>query len=205
MSVLDGLRVAGESARTQSRSVLATIRRISPGPALVRALAAGAGFMALMVALPSDLVSLDADPLTILRVGGVALVAAVVVGLTPRTRLVTIVAMSAVCAWLVSTIGFLDPVSLVRVAVLTAALYVMHAASALAAVIPYDAIVPPALLVRWLARTAAVLGVGLVIGILGLIMVGLLPSARSIVGPIVGSIVAAGLAGLLGWLFVRRS
>jgi hypothetical protein len=48
------------------------------------------------------------------------------------------------------------------------------------------------------------LGVGLVLGLGGMAAADALPDARSLVGPIAGSLVAVGLAGLLAWHLRRR-
>jgi hypothetical protein len=51
----------------------------------------------------------------------------------------------------------------------------------------------------------AVLGVGLVLGVGGMAIVSQLSPVQSLVGPIVGSLVAAGLTGLLAWHLRRPS
>jgi hypothetical protein len=46
-------------------------------------------------------------------------------------------------AWVVASVAYGGLPSLARVAALAGALYVMHAAAALAAVLPYDCVLPP--------------------------------------------------------------
>ena len=71
---------------------------------------------------------------------------------------------------------------------------------ALAAVLPYDAVLAAGRHRRWAARTAGVTAVALAFGLGGLALAQGLPATRSSVGPIVGSVIAVGLAGLLAWL-----
>jgi hypothetical protein len=174
------------------------VRRMTPGPMLVRVLAAVAALAGLAVALPLEF---TATP----RFGLVVPVA-LGVGLFPRTRWVGTVSLLTIGAWLVNTLGFeTEPVPLWRVAALAGALYVAHTSAGLAAVLPSDSIVGAGVLVRWAARTIAVLAASLGLGLTGLVVLGQLRAVQSIVGPIVGSFVAAGLAGLLAWHLRRRA
>ena len=87
---------------------------------------------------------------------------------------------------------------------LAAALYVMHSAAALAAVLPYDAAVARDVLLRWAARVSGVAAVGVGIGLAGMAVLGQLPSDRSAVGPMVGAVLAAMLVGVLALQLRRR-
>jgi hypothetical protein len=192
------LRERAAGIRSRVVHVIGQAGRISAGPAVVRLIAAVAALVALMLSVPTEY-GLAA------RLSLLAVPVAAGVGLFPRTRWVTVVAVVAVLAWLTSTIGFDDAVALWRVALLAAALYLMHAAAAMAAVLPHDSIVPGRILVRWAGRVGAVLGVGLVLGVGGMAIVSQLSPVQSLVGPIVGSLVAAGLTGLLAWHLRRPS
>jgi hypothetical protein len=193
--VVSELRAVGAGLR--SRAVVAgqRTRRITAGPALVRAITLAAALSALILALPAD---------TLQNLWWVIGVMAVTVAGFPRTMVVTAAAAVAVGAWLVTTIGFGEPAAPGRVAALAAALYLMHTGAALAAVLPYDAVVATEVLTRWLGRTAGVLAVSVGLGLVGTALAGQLPSARSVIGPIIGSALAAGLAGLLA-LHLRGS
>ncbi len=190
------VRSVGTGLRDRAVEFLTMVRRTAPGPAVVRLCAAVAAAGALIVAAPSPLRTASWMP--------VFLVVAAGVGFLPRTRWTTIVILLAVTEWLVSTIGNGDPVTMVRTGVLAAALYAMHSAAALAAVLPYDAIVAPGVLLRWLARTGAVVVCSLVVALGGMAVLQQLRPAPTLVAPMIGSMVAAALAGLLAWHLRRR-
>jgi len=194
------LRTAFGGIRSRVLYLVSRSRRMTPGPALVRLIAAAAALGALALAVPADVLRSSDLP----RTAVILVPAALAVGLFPRTRWVSLVAICAIGGWLVSTIGFGDPVHVGRVGVLASALYVMHTAAGLAAVLPYDCLLAPGVLLRWAARVCGVLGVSLAVGLGGMALAGQLPQARSVIGPIVGSIVAASLAGLLAWHLRRR-
>jgi hypothetical protein len=170
-------------------------RRVRPAPLLVRLTAAAAAFAALVLALPIEAVAAWA---------GLLVPIALAVALFPRTRWVTLVALLVAGGWLVTTLAFSEPVRAWRLGALMVALYVMHSGAALGAVLPHDGAVAPGVLLRWAGRTGTVLAASLVVGLGGLLASAVLPSARSVVGPIVGSAVAAGLAFLLAWHLRRR-
>jgi hypothetical protein len=197
------LVAVGVNAREQVTATTIRVRRVAAGPALLRLTAALAALVALITALPLDQVL--AAPLSVpLRIGGAAVAVSVAVGVLPRTRWVSLVALGVIALWLIATIGFGVTASVARVGLLAAALYLMHAAAAFAAALPYDCVIAPEVLLRWVRRVTSVLGLSLLTG-LGLMgLAGKLPAARSVVGPIVGSIAAAGLAGLLAWHLLRR-
>ncbi len=190
------VRSVGAGVRDRAVDFLTMVRRTAPGPAVVRLCAAVAAAGALIVAAPSPLRTASWMP-------GFLVVAAGV-GFLPRTRWTTIVILLAVTEWLVSTIGNGDPVTLVRTGVLAAALYATHSAAALAAVLPYDAIVAPGVLLRWLARTGAVVVCSLAVALGGMAVLQQLRPAPTLVAPMIGSMVAAALAGLLAWHLRRR-
>jgi len=173
-------------------------QRITAMPALVRSVAAGSALAAMALALP---LAISLSPLF-----AVCVPVALLVGLFPRTRIVTIVLLVTAGAWLVNTVAFEDaPLEAWRIASLGAALYLAHAAATLAAVLPYDSVVGPRVLGRWALRTGAVV-VGSVGGGIALWSVlGQLQAVQSIVGPIVGSVIAAALTGLLAWNLRRRA
>jgi hypothetical protein len=194
--VLSDVRSVGASARDQAVDVVTMLRRTALGPALVRFCAAVAAASAMVVAAPAPL-------RTAAWLGGFA-IAAASVGLFPRTRWTTIVVLFAVSLWIAGTIGYGEPATLARTGLLAAALYAVHSAAALAAVLPYDAIVAPGAILRWLARTAGVMAGSLAIALGGMAVLLQLRPAPTLVGPIIGSIVAAGMAGLLAWHVRRR-
>jgi hypothetical protein len=195
MSILaTDLRDAGLGILSRVRSATAALRRTTPAVALLRLLIFGPLSLAwtLFAAL---------SPVVLLAGLGLALAAA----LLPRTRVVGVVLVTTGGMWLVATTFFNLNVSLSRVLGLAAALYVAHAAAALAAVLPHDAAVAPAALGRWALRTLVVLAVSLGVGVGGLFVAGALPPQQGLVAPVLGSLLAIGLAALIPWLVRRRA
>jgi hypothetical protein len=116
-----------------------------------------AGLLASLVAT-----SVPAGPTWPLVAGTVALAALPAVW--PRGPWTTVLVLAAAAAWLASTgLGNLPdrtmPADLPagRLLVLAAALYLVHSLAALAAALPYDAVVIPDVASRWLLRTAGVI------------------------------------------------
>lgn len=185
------LRLFSESLRLRLVEWGQMARRATAGPMLVRLAATLAAGAAITAAAPEG--ALQASP-------ALALVpVALGVGLFPRTRWVTIVALACVFSWLIATVGLEEDVTAARLGTLAVALYLMHSAAALAAVLPYDTIVAPVVLLRWALRTLLVLGASLCFGLAGLIALSGLESIPTLLAPIAGSLVAAALAGMLAW------
>jgi hypothetical protein len=177
-------------------NVIRRIRRIQPGPALMRLAAGAAAMGALLVAAPAAAAQSSQ--------AGLLVPFAIVVVFFPRTRWVGIAALVSVLLWLLATIADDGPPPLWRLGALAGILYVMHSAAAVAAVLPYDAVVAGRVLLRWAARTIAVTAVSVAIGLGGYAVVDRLPTQRSIIGPIVGAVLAAMLVGMLA-LQLRRA
>lgn len=186
----------GEGARDLFLLMVERVRRTTTVPALVRGVAGTAAGVGLGLALPDE---------AIIRPGvwPILLLLSCLVGFAPRTRVTTMVIMLAVLAWLARTIWFEPDTALWRLLALTAALYVCHTGAALAAVLPYDALVSPGVISRWLRRTGIVVGASLILAVVLVTISGQLQSVSSVVLPVLGIIVAAGLAALLAWLLRR--
>jgi hypothetical protein len=176
-------------------NVIRRIRRTQPGPTLMRLIAGSMAMAALLIAAPPSAAQTSQ--------AGLLVPFAVVVVFYPRSRWVGITAIVAVLLWLLSTIAEVGPPPLWRVGALAAALYLMHTAAAVAAVLPYDAVVGRAVLLRWAVRAGAVTVASVAIGLTGYAVVSQMPTQRSIVGPIVGAVLAALLVGMLA-LQLRR-
>jgi hypothetical protein len=187
------------AVRTAVVTPLEMAGRASAGPVLVRLIAVVAAVGAAMLAAPPALLGAQLPSFVI-----VAGTAAVLVGLFPRTRWVGTFLLGVVGLWLVATIGYGVGTDLARVGGLAACLYLTHSAASIAAVLPYDAVVPGRVLRRWAGRVATVLVAGLGVGVGGMALVGLLTQIPSAVGPIVGSVVAAMLVGVTAWQLRRR-
>jgi hypothetical protein len=144
-------------------------------PATVRAGVFAAALAALLLAAPPLL------PLPLLLAGTVLL--SVLPALFPAGPGATLVMLAAAGGWLLT-----EPFSPL-VLVLAALLYLLHSLSALAATLPYDAVVAPDVIVRWLLRTAAVIGSGALLSAAVLVAVAGFAGDRSH-----GAVTLAGLA-----------
>jgi hypothetical protein len=191
------LREVGAGLLSRAQAGIASLRRTTPAVLLLRLLVFGALLIAAAIVLPTDI-----------SLGGrafLAVVPAAAAALFPRTRVVGLALLAIVGVWLIETIAYEgDTPSAGRVLTLAASLYVAHAAAAIAAVLPHDCAVAPATLGRWAMRTLLVTAVSVAIGVVGMALVGQLHAVQSSIGPIVGSLVAAGIAGLLAWLLRGR-
>jgi hypothetical protein len=150
-------------------------------PVLVRCGIAVSLAMAMVVAWPAEIA------------GGRLLLPLVAVavypGLAPRGRGATVVILVVVAGWVVDTTWFDARVALWRVLAIGTLLYLGHTLTALAAVLPYDAVVNTDVVTTWLARAG---GVVLISAVLTVIALGL---AAELAG---GAFVIATLAGLAG-------
>jgi hypothetical protein len=168
------------------------LARATPGPTLVRLVVWVLGVVALVVAYPADAVFDTRGGLAI------ALVALLPV-VFPRTRMVSFVLFTAAFGWLVSTAGFGEPITTVRLVVLAGVLYLLHSSAALAAVLPYDTIVAPRVLLGWALRALGVVAVTAVLGVFAVSGAQLFGGRTYLVAALAGVAMVA----LLGWLLVR--
>jgi hypothetical protein len=131
-------------------------------PFLIRLGIAVAGLLTMSVAWPPSLLASQ----FFLPIAVVAVYPAFV----PRGRGATVAALVAVAGWLVDTAGYDARVALWRVLAIATLLYLGHSLTALAAVLPYDAVVNVDVVANWLARAFAVvlLSAVLTVGALGL-------------------------------------
>ncbi|WP_374102220.1 hypothetical protein [Micromonospora sp. U21] len=170
--------------------------RISPAPLMVRAgifVTVLAGFA---VAFPAEVLS--GRPLLFMAV------AALLPAVGPRRVWPTFAALVAVGGWLLATDGYGRPVALWRLLALAALLYLGHTLCALAALLPYDAVLDPELITRWLLRAGAVLLGTAVLGVLLLQVAGMGGQSGHQWVTVLGLLVAVAIAALLGWLLRRR-
>ncbi len=123
----------------------------------------------------------------------------------PRRLWPTFVALVTVGGWLLATDGYNRPIALWRLMAVAVALYLTHTLCALVAVLPYDAVVDPDVIVRWLTRAAGVLLATSVLGVLLLELAGV----RAAEGgwqavTVAGLLLAVGVTALLAGLLRRR-
>ncbi|WP_376771471.1 hypothetical protein [Micromonospora polyrhachis] len=170
--------------------------RITLMPLLVRLGAFLAALGALLAAYPAQLLTARILPALV--------VVALLPALFPRRAGVTIAVLVAVGGWVLSTSAYGELVVLWRLLTLAALLYLTHSLAALAALLPRDAIVAPAVPVRWVARA---LGVVLAAGVLAVLLTTLAEHSGEgtyLAVALAGLAVAVGVAALLAWLLRRK-
>ncbi|WP_442933628.1 hypothetical protein [Micromonospora sp. CPCC 206060] len=178
------------------RSVSVGVARITLVPLLIRTGVFVTALAAFALAYP---VRILFD-----RPGLLLLVAAVLPAVAPRRRWPTVAVLVAVAGWLLSTSWYGEPVALWRLLGLATLLYLTHTLAALAALLPYDAVVSPDVPTRWLLRA---LGVTLAGAVLSVLLISFTESGADragLIAALAGLGVAVLVAALLGWLFRRR-
>ncbi|WP_407664689.1 hypothetical protein [Micromonospora tarensis] len=183
--------VTGRVRATQN-----AVARISAAPLLVRAAIFVVVLAGFALAFPAEVLS--GRPILFLAV------AALLPAFGPRRLWATFTALVTVGGWLLATDGYGRPVALWRLLAVATLLYLGHTLCALAALLPYDAVVDPELITRWLTRSAAVLLGSAVLGVLLLQAAGTGGDAGYQWVTVLGLLVAVGTAALLGWLLRRR-
>ncbi|WP_407663068.1 hypothetical protein [Micromonospora radicis] len=186
-----------DSVAGRIRALGTAAGRIALTPLLVRSGIFLSSLVGLLLAYPAEVVAGQA-------LGALVLVAALP-AVAPRRFWPTFAALVTVGGWLLATDGYGRPIALWRLMAVAVALYLTHTLCALVAVLPYDAVVDPDLVVRWLTRAAGVL---LATSVLGVLLLELARAGGDGTGrqavTIVGLSIALGLTGLLAWLLRRR-
>lgn len=163
---------------------VASVRRTSAVPVLVRLGVFLLGLTTLLVAFPASLRSLAA---VVAGLAGLALLAAIM----PGGVWVTLVAVAAVGGWVAATVVESEPVTAARVLILANLLYALHSLATLAASLPHDAAVASRVWARWLLRTGLVVVASSALSLV--LMVGLtyLPSSDTYLAATLGGLGAA--------------
>jgi hypothetical protein len=172
------------------------IRRISPAVLLVRSGIFAAALAGLVLAWPYELVVGPGLP--------VFVVLATLPAFAPRGFLPTSVIGLAVLGWVVTVHWYGEPVSYPRLVLLATALYLVHTLCALAAVLPYDAVVAPTVLVRWLGRAGLVVVLTAVLAVFALAFPALLGGRTFLVASLAGLALMAATVAYLAHLVRRR-
>jgi len=186
--MLDG--ITGRIERTRTAVVRATAL-----PLLVRGGIALAFVLAMMVAWPGQLTT--SRYLVLLGLAGCY------PAFAPRGRGVTFTVLVVVGGWVLDTTFYDARVALWRVLSIATLLYLGHTLAALAAVLPYDAIVNVDVVGGWLGRA---LLVGLISAVLTVITLGLtadLAGGAFLIATLVGLASAVGATLLLARLLRR--
>ena len=135
---------------------------------------------------------------------GPVLLVALLPALARRRFWPTGAALVAVVGWLLATSWYDEPIRLWRLLGLAMFLYLMHSLCALAALLPFDAVVDPAVLARWLGQALLVTLAGAVLSILLLAAAGRTGGTEFSWAALLGLVVAVLATALLSWLLRRR-
>ncbi len=193
-----GQRAGGGSdrARRFTGAAATAVRRAGPVGMLVRLLLFTSILAALLLAWPPSVV------------GGKGLVLLLaltfVASLAPGSPMPAVAIGAAGLGWFLRPGAQDNLTSVWRVVLLAALMYLAHSSAALAAVLPYDAVVGAGVVLPWLRRTGLVLlltaFVGLVVGVVELNLGGW----RYPVLSVAGLVALAALVGYLARLARRR-
>jgi hypothetical protein len=176
----------------RTRTVVA---RATALPLLVRGGIALAFVLAMVVAWPT---ALTASRYVVL----LALIG-VYPAVAPRGRGVTVTVLFVVGGWILDTSYYDARVALWRVLSIATLLYLGHTLAALAAVLPYDAIVHPDVIGSWLLRALLVVLISAVLTVLTLGLTAELAGGAFLIATLTGLAAAVGLTLLLGRLLRR--
>ncbi|TDC72211.1 hypothetical protein E1193_28235 [Micromonospora sp. KC606] len=178
------------------KALLGPVRRVSPTTLLVRFGIFVVVLAGLLLAYPVQVF----QPRTLLALAVVAALPAA----GPRRVWPTFAALVTVGGWVIASAGYDRPIALWRLLAVAATLYLGHTLCAFAAVLPYDALVDPDVVVRWLTRAAVVMLATWVVGVVLAWLGGIGDGAGFQTATVAGLLVAVGCSGLLGWLLHRR-
>jgi hypothetical protein len=185
-----------EAVTERIRSARYVLSRLSLTPVLLRLAVFGATLAGLALAFPTE-VLLD-------RPLGALVIVAALPAFGPRRVWPTFAALVTVGGWLLATAGYGRPIALWRLLAVAALLYLVHTLCALVALLPYDAVVDPDLVLRWLGRAGGVVLAAAVLGVLLLEVAGAGDDRGFLAATVVGLAVAVAVSVLLGWLLRRR-
>jgi hypothetical protein len=186
MSELGLIRRSFQDRVERSKRIFA---RATAWPLVVRLTVFGAAMLAQGFAYPSTL--LFGTPMVAL------LLLAALPAAWPRTAAVSLFWLLTTFGWILSTTLYGTTATLTRLVGLAAALYVVHTGAALAAVLPYDAVIETVVIARWLLRAGAVAGIAIGAGVAGLYAVAGVSENTYVAATLLGLIPVAGLVWLL--------
>ena len=164
-------------------------------PFLVRGGIALAFAVAMTVAWPVEIMA-SRYTLPLLAVGAYPAIA-------PRGRGATVTVLVVVAGWILDTTWYDQRVALWRVLSLAALLYIGHTLAALAAALPYDALVNLDVLTTWLLRAMAVVLISAVLTVIALGLTSALAGGAFVIATLAGLAGAVGATMLLARLLRR--
>jgi hypothetical protein len=177
------------------RRIGIVLQRATPGPLLVRAGIYMTGLAGVLTAYPSALVSDRlVMPLIVLPMAP---------AIAPRGRWPSLIALLTVFGWLLSTLGYGEPVQFWRLVTVAGLLYLAHSLAALAAGLPYDAVVAPEVLAGWLVRALLVVAASAMLALVVLVVGEVVRGGGYLAASLVGLVAAIALAAVLAWLLRR--
>lgn len=124
--------------------------------------------------------------------------------LAPRSPAVTGFWLLTALAWLGTTTTYDGTATLPRLIGVAAGLYLVHSGAALAAVLPYDAVVSPSVPVRWMLRAILILAVSLGLAVYGVYQSLRLGEHSYLAATVIGLALTVALAWLLAAVIARR-
>jgi hypothetical protein len=124
--------------------------------------------------------------------------------LWPRSAAVSTFWLITVAGWILSTTFFDGTTTLTRLIGLSACLYLVHTTAALAAALPYDAVVDPVVVARWFLRVAMTLVISLGLAVTALYAVSDLSNRTYLAATLIGLVPAVTLVWVLAWTTRRR-
>ena len=184
--------------RQRVRERVRRLHRITAGAVVVRGVVFGAAVAALLVAY-SPLAAGPSAGLVLMVVAGLA---AALPALLPRGAGTTAVLVLAVLGWLASS-AYGVPVTLLRLVAQAGLLYLLHTSAALAAVVPYDALLAPGILLRWLARAVGVVALTGLFAVAAAVAAQYATGQTDLLVPLAGLAAVAALAAVLGHAWRR--
>ena len=134
-----------------------------------------------------------------------ALLVAVAVypAVAPRGRGTTVAVLVVVAGWIADTAWYDNRIALWRVLAMATLLYLGHTLAALAAVVPYDAVVTLDVVTGWLLRAGTVVLISAVLTVVALGLADELAGGAFVIATLVGLAAAVGATSLLVRLLRR--
>ena len=183
------------SVAERVRAIQTAITRATVAPLLVRCGIFLSALVSFALAYPAQVFAGSAL--------GLLVIAAALPAVAPRRAWPTLAVLVAIAGWLLTTEWYDQRVELWRLLGLATFLYLTHSLAALAALLPYDAVVAPEVFARWISRA---LGVTLASAVLAVLLLALDAQwgGRTFLAALLGGLVVAVLAAALLGSLLRR-